>query len=172
MDRRTPAASPEATGPADVERPERRNPLEGLMPFLTTGLVVLGGGFYWGWTARAHWKLSPERLRAREEQELLALGWKQSADGVLTRWCSDDCRPPRLYGGGKARLFEVWCRQRPCGEISARFRVLNRQGEPIGSTTATKSGLHGERLRLVVVSSDPQADQFELERFTAQAMVY
>lgn len=65
----------------------------------------------------------------------------------------------------------MWCRQRPCGEISARFRVLNRQWEPIGSTTATKCGLHGERLRLVVLSSDPQADQFELERFSAQAMV-
>ena len=112
------------------------------------------------------------QLQARQQQELLALGWKQSADGVMTRWCTEDCHPPRLYGGGKAQVFEVWCRQRPCGEISASFRVLNRQGDPIGSTTATKSGLQGERLRLVVVSPEPQADRFELERFSAQAMVY
>ena len=172
MARRSPEASPEATGPAEPASPARRKPLEGLLPLLTTGLVVLGGGFYWGWTARANQKLSPQQLRAREQRELEAMGWKQSADGVMTRWCSEDCHPPRLYGGGKAQVFEVWCRDRPCGEISASFRVLNRQGEAIGSTTATRSGLHGERLRLVVVSAEPQANRFELERFSARAMVF
>ena len=172
MSRTDPAASPEATGPAEAPRPPRRNPFEGLLPLLTTGLVVLGGGFYWGWTSRAAMKPSLEQLRAQEQDQLLALGWKQSAEGVLTRWCSEDCNPPKVFGGGKAQVFEVWCRDRPCGEISASFRVLNRKGEAIGSSTATRNGLHGERLRLVVVSSEAKADRFELERFSARAMVF
>ena len=172
MSRPDPQASPEATGPADSARPPRRNPFEGLLPLLTTGLVVLGGGFYWGWTTRANLNPSLEQLRAQEQDQLLALGWKQSADGVLTRWCSEDCNPPKLFGGGKAEVFEVWCRQRPCGNIRATFKVLNKEGAAIGTTTSTKSGLQGERLRMAVVSPEPQASRFELEQFSAQAMVY
>ena len=91
---------------------------------------------------------------------------------MLTRWCSEDCNPPKVFGGGKAQVFEVWCRQRPCGNIRATFRVLNKEGTAIGTTTSTKSGLQGERLRLVVVSPESQASRFELEQFSAQAMVY
>jgi hypothetical protein len=164
--------SPEATGPAEASRPPRRNPLEGLLPLLTTGLVVLGGGFYWGWTTRAGIKPSPEQLKAQEEERVLALGWKQSAEGVMTRWCSDDCNPPRLYGGGRAEVFEVWCRQRPCGEIRATFEVLNRQGKALGTINSNRTGLQGERLRLVVVSPDPEAARFQLKQFSAQARVF
>lgn len=164
--------SPEAAGPAEPSRSPRRNPFEGLLPLLTTGLVILGGGFYWGWSTRASLKPSLEQLRAQEKEQLLALGWKASDDGVLTRWCSEDCNPPKLYGGGKAQVFEVWCRQRPCGNIRATFKVLNKEGASIGTTTSTKSGLQGERLRMVVVSPEPQASRFELEQFSAQAMVY
>jgi hypothetical protein len=172
MSRPDPQASPEATGPAEAARPPRRNPFEGLLPLLTTGLVVLGGGFYWGWTTRANLKPSLEQLRAQEQDQLLALGWNQSADGVLTRWCREDCNPPKLFGGGRAEVFEVWCRQRPCGNIRATFKVLNKEGAAIGTTTSTKSGLQGERLRMAVVSPEPQAARFELEQFSAQAMVY
>lgn len=172
MSRTDPAASPEATGPAEAPRPPRRNPFEGLLPLLTTGLVVLGGGFYWGWTSRAAMKPSLEQLRAQEQDQLLALGWKQSAEGVLTRWCSEDCNPPKVFGGGKAQVFEVWCRQRPCGSIRATFNVLDAKGKSIGTTTSTKSGLQGERLRMVVVSPEAGASRFELEQFSAQAMVY
>lgn len=164
--------SPEATGPAEASRPPRRNALEGLLPLLTTGLVVLGGGFYWGWTTRAGIKPSPEQLKAQEEERVLALGWKQSAEGVMTRWCSEDCNPPRLYGGGRAEVFEVWCRQRPCGEIRATFEALDRQGKALGTISANRTGLQGERLRLVVVSPDPQAVRFHLKQFSAQAMVF
>jgi hypothetical protein len=172
MKSRDPQPTPPAADLAESPRPPRRNPFEGLLPLLTTGLVVLGGGFYWGWTSRAGLKPSLEQLRAQEQEQLLALGWKQSADGVLTRWCSEDCNPPRLYGGGKAAVFEVWCRQRPCGNIRATFQVINGQGKAIGTTTATRTGLQGERLRLVVVSPDPRAARFDLEQFSAQAMVF
>jgi hypothetical protein len=50
--------------------------------------------------------------------------------------------------------------------------VLNKEGVSIGTTTSTKSGLQGERLRMAVVSPEPQASRFELEQFSAQAMVY
>ena len=160
-----------------LETPEprersRRNPLVAALTFLTAGIALVGGGFYWGYNFRAAQKLSPEALRQRERQELLGVGWKPSAEGVLTRWCSDDCRPPKLYGGGKAQIFEVYCKDRPCGRVSATFRVLDREGQDLGTTTASKEGIHGERLRLVVVSPEPKADRFELQDFNAQALVY
>jgi hypothetical protein len=136
------------------------------------GLAVLGGGFYWGYQFRAAQKLSADELRERERQELRTMGWQTGADGVLTRWCTDDCNPPKLFGGGMARIYEVHCKDRPCGNIRATFRVLDRDGKEIGTTTASKDGLQGERLRLVVVSPEPQAQRFELKEFTAQAMVY
>jgi hypothetical protein len=172
MKRQHSAPSSEDSGPAALERPPRRQPLAKVMPLLTTGLVILGGGFYWGWTTRAGIKPSEAQLRAQEEERVLALGWKASAEGVLTRWCSDDCNPPRLYGGGRAEVFEVWCRQRPCGDIRATFEVLNRQGKVLGTLSSNRTGLQGERLRLVVVSPDPQADRFQLKQFSAQAMVF
>jgi hypothetical protein len=152
---------------------ERRSRgLSGCVPWLMAGLAVLGGGFYWGYNFRAAQKLSADELRERERQELRTMGWQTSADGVLTRWCTDDCNPPKLFGGGMARIFEVYCKDRPCGNIRATFRVLDRDGKEIGTTTASKDGLQGERLRLVVVSPEPQAQRFELKEFTAQAMVY
>ena len=101
MSRPDPQASPEATGPAEAPRPRRRNPFEGLLPLLTTGLVVLGGGFYWGWTTRANLKPSLEQLRAQEQDQLLALGWKQSADGVLTTFTQLPI-PACRYGHGSS----------------------------------------------------------------------
>ena len=172
MKPRDPQPTPPATDLAESPRPPRRNPFEGLLPLLTTGLVVLGGGFYWGWTSRAGLKPSLEQLRAQEEERVLALGWKASADGVLTRWCTEDCNPPRLYGGGRAEVFEVWCRPRPCGTIRATFHVIDKQGKAIEDVTATRTGLQGERLRLVVVSAKPQAARFALAQFSAQAMVF
>jgi hypothetical protein len=172
MNRRDPRSSPDPTGAGESPGKPRRKPFEGLLALLTTGLVVLGGGFYWGWTSRANLKLSPEQLRAEEQERVLALGWKPSAEGVLTRWCQEDCNPPRLYGGGRAEVFEVWCRQRPCGTIRATFQVIDKQGKKIDDITATRTGLQGERLRLVVVSAKPQAARFELARFSAQAMVF
>lgn len=153
-------------------RPRRPNPVEAALPWITAGLALVGGGFYWGYNVRADRKLSPEELRQRERQELLGVGWKQSAEGVLTRWCSGDCRPPKLYGGGKAQILEVYCKDRPCGSIRATFKVLDPDGQELGTTTATREGLHGERLRLVVVSPEPKADRFELEEFNAQALVF
>jgi hypothetical protein len=144
----------------------------GCGPWLIASLALLGGGFYWGYQFRAAQKLSAEELNERERQELRTLGWQTSADGVLTRWCTDNCNPPKLFGGGMARIFEVYCKDRPCGSIRATFRVLDRDGKEVGTTTASKDGLQGERLRLVVVSPEPQAQRFELKEFVAQAMVY
>ena len=152
--------------------PRRSRGLSGCVPWLMAGLAVLGGGFYWGYQFRAAQKLSTAELRERERQELRTMGWQTSADGVLTRWCTDDCNPPKLFGGGMARIFEVYCKDRPCGNIRATFRVLDRDGKEIGTTTASKDGLQGERLRLVVVSPEAQAERFEIKEFTAQAMVY
>ena len=146
--------------------------LGGLGPWLMASLALLAGGFYWGYQFRAAQKLSADELKQRDRQELRTMGWQTSADGVLTRWCTDDCNPPKLFGGGMARIFEVYCKDRPCGNIRATFRVLDRDGKEIGTTTASKDGLQGERLRLVVVSPEPQAQRFELKDFTAQAMVY
>lgn len=150
----------------------RSRGLGGCIPWLIASLALLAGGFYWGYQFRAAQRLSAEELQERERQELRTLGWQTSADGVLTRWCTEDCHPPKLFGGGMARIFEVYCRDRPCGSIRATFRVLDRDGKEVGTTTASKDGLRGERLRLVVVSPEPQAQRFELKEFTAQAMVY
>lgn len=146
--------------------------LGGLGPWLMASLALLAGGFYWGYQFRVAQKLSADELKQRDRQELRTMGWQTSADGVLTRWCTDDCNPPKLFGGGMARIFEVYCKDRPCGNIRATFRVLDRDDKEIGTTTASKDGLQGERLRLVVVSPEPQAQRFELKDFSAQAMVY
>ena len=178
-----PGEEPEARRPGDRERDDpdgnhrgggfrgqRHGP--GCLPWLIASLALLGGGFYWGYQFRAAQRLSAEELQLREREELRTMGWQTSADGVLTRWCTDDCHPPRLYGGGMARIFEVYCKDRPCGAIRASFRVLDRDGKEVGTTTASKDGLQGERLRLAVVSPEPRAQRFELKEFTAQAMVY
>ena len=143
----------------------------------TSGTFFPTSGIWRGTAGRVTWeraglKPSLEQLRAQEEERVLALGWKASADGVLTRWCTEDCNPPRLYGGGRAEVFEVWCRQRPCGTIRATFHVIDKQGKAIEDVTATRTGLQGERLRLVVVSAKPQAARFALAQFSAQAMVF
>jgi len=166
---------PDVSGERDLDQqrsPRRSRGLSGCVPWLMAGLAVLGGGFYWGYQFRAAQKLSADELKERERQELRTMGWQTSADGVLTRWCTDNCNPPKLFGGGMARIFEVHCKDRPCGNIRATFRVLDRDGKEIGTTTASKDGLQGERLRLVVVSPEAQAERFELKEFTAQAMVY
>ncbi|MFZ9753771.1 MAG: hypothetical protein ACO3B3_09485 [Cyanobium sp.] len=157
----------------DGHEPERHSRgVWGCLPWLVASLALLGGGFYWGYQFRAAQKLSADELKERERQELRTLGWQTSADGVLTRWCTEECHPPKLFGGGMARIFEVYCKERPCGAIRATFRVLDRDGKEVGTTTASKDGLQGERLRLVVVSPEPQAQRFELKEFVAQAMVY
>lgn len=183
--RREQADAPQARGASDVEdqaerRPEpehggpgrRERGPAGCIPWLIASLALLAAGFYWGYQFRAAQRLSAEELKERERQQLATMGWQTSADGVLTRWCTDDCHPPRLFGGGMARIFEVYCKDRPCGAIRATFRVLDRDGKEVATTTASKDGLQGERLRLVVVSPEPQARRFELKEFTAQAMVY
>jgi len=172
-----PDAAPEAAPSrgADQERtpaPRRSGGLAGCVPWLMACLALVGGGFYWGYNVRSAQKPSAEELKERERQEFRTLGWQTGADGVLIRWCTEDCHPPKLFGGGMARIFEVYCKDRPCGSIRATFRVLDRDGKEIGTTTASKDGLQGERLRLVVVSPEPQAQRFELKEFAAQAMVY
>lgn len=150
----------------------RRRPLQAAVPWLITGVALVLGGFSWGYSFRDARKASAEELRQREREELTTLGWTSSADGVLTRWCTQDCHPPKLYGGGKAEILEVYCKDRPCGSIRATVQVLDTQGQVIGTTTSSKEGLQGERLRLVVVSPEPAAARFKLAQFTAQAMVY
>jgi hypothetical protein len=167
-----PAQAPAKEAAQEPAKPKRANPLEAALPWFTAGLAVLGGGFYWGYSFKAQERPSLAQLQEREQQELTVLGWKPAAEGVLTRWCTQDCNPPKLFGGGIARVFEVYCQDRPCGTIRATFRVLNRDGKEIGTTTASKDGLQGERLRLVVVSPEPQAQRLELKQFTAQAVVY
>ena len=159
------------TTPSPAPAPRHR-PLEAAAPWLITGVALVLGGFYWGYSFRDARKATAEELRQREQEELTTLGWTTSADGVLTRWCTQDCHPPKLYGGGKAEILEVYCKDRPCGSIRATFQVLDKQGQEIGTTTSSKEGLQGERLRLVVVSPAPAAARFKLAQFTAQAMVY
>lgn len=161
--------------PDDSSRSESRHKqgfFDALVPLLVAGLAALGGGFYWGYSFRSQQKPTAQELRAQEREQLATLGWKQSAEGVLTRWCTEDCNPPKLFGGGKAQVFEVYCKDRPCGNVRATFKVLDAKGEEIGTTTSSREGLQGERLRMVVVSPETGAHRFELEEFTAQAMVY
>jgi hypothetical protein len=165
-------ATSRAPAPEREPAPRRSGGLAGCVPWLMASLALVGGGFYWGYNVRSAQKPTVEELKEQERQKFRTLGWQTGADGVLTRWCTEDCHPPKLFGGGMARIFEVYCKDRPCGSIRATFRVLDRDGKEIGTTTASKDGLQGERLRLVVVSPEPQAQRFELKEFAAQAMVY
>ena len=81
---------------AAVSPRRRRHPLRRLLLTLITGGALVGAGFLWGYRVRDERKLTADELRQQEQEQLRTMGWTTSAEGVLTRWCSEDCNPPRL----------------------------------------------------------------------------
>ncbi|WP_216902324.1 SIMPL domain-containing protein [Synechococcus sp. CCY 9618] len=137
-------------------------------------LVLLGFGA--GWMAaglRASLAEKPAAGgRGESRQDLLADGWVESDQGVFTRRCQGNCRRPKVYGGGIADVMEVSCLERPCGEISVTFDVLDGQGQVIETLPLKRQGLQGERLQFVLESDKPEARRFALREFRARARVY
>lgn len=160
----SPPALPPASGPA-------RFPI--LQRLLMLALVLLG--FSAGWLAaglRASLaEKQPVGGRGESRQDLLADGWVESDQGVFTRRCQGICRKPRLYGGGIIDVMEVACLERPCGQIQARFDVVDGMGKVLDTVTLDRPGRQGERLQLVIESDKPQARSFALQSFTARARV-
>ncbi len=140
---------------------------------LALALVLLGFGA--GWLAaglRASLAGKPAAGgRGETRQDLLADGWLEADQGVFTRRCQGICRKPRLYGGGIVDVMEVACLERPCGEIQARFDVLDGMGRSLGEVTINRPGRQGERLQLVIESPKPEARSFALVDFRAKARV-
>ncbi|WP_216907987.1 hypothetical protein [Synechococcus sp. CCY 0621] len=144
-----------------------------LQRLLMVGLVLLGFGA--GWMAaglRASLAEKPAAGgRGESRQDLLADGWVESDQGVFTRRCQGICRKPRLYGGGIIDVMEVACLERPCGDIQAKFDVLDGMGQVLDTVTIDRPGRQGERLQLLIESQKPQARSFVLQSFTARARV-
>jgi hypothetical protein len=140
---------------------------------LALGLVLLGFGA--GWMAaglRASLAEKPaDGGRGESRQDLRADGWVESDQGVFTRRCQGICRKPRLYGGGIIDVMEVACLERPCGNIQARFDVVDGLGKVLDTLTIDRPGRQGERLQLVIESDKPQARSFVLQSFTSRARV-
>jgi len=160
----SPPALPPASGPS-------RFPI--LQRLLAVGLVLVGLGA--GWLAaglRASLAEKPAGGgRGESRQDLLADGWVESDQGVFTRRCQGICRKPRLYGGGIIDVMEVACLERPCGEIQAKFDVLDGMGQSLGAVTIDRPGRQGERLQLLIESPKPEARSFALVDFRAKARV-
>lgn len=159
-----PPALPPAQGPS-------RFPI--LQRLLVLGLVLVGFGA--GWMAAGLRASLAEKTaaggRGESRQDLLADGWVESDQGVFTRRCQGICRKPRLYGGGIIDVMEVACLERPCGNIQAKFDVVDGLGQVLDTVTIDRPGRQGERLQLLIESDKPQARSFVLQSFTARARV-
>jgi hypothetical protein len=141
---------------------------------LLVALLVLVG-FGAGWLAAGLRASLAEKQaaggRGESRQDLLADGWVEADQGVFTRRCQGICRKPRLYGGGIIDVMEVACLERPCGQIQARFDVLDGMGKVLETVAIDRPGRQGERLQLVIESQKPEARSFALQSFTARARV-
>ncbi|WP_398331437.1 hypothetical protein [Vulcanococcus sp.] len=104
-------------------------------------------------------------------QLLSAQGWRHDGTGVFYRWCQESCHAPQLYGGGVIKAFDVKCVDRPCGDITMRFDVLNAKGEVIDQLVFNEAGLQGETRRFLIESQKPEAASMELSEFSARAKV-
>ena len=135
--------------------------------------MVLGFGA--GWTAvglRPPLQSAAETTPGQEtRQGLLAAGWQDPDQGVFTRRCMPNCRRPLIYGGGVADVMEVNCLERPCGQIRAKFAVLDGRGQLMDQIVQSRPGRQGERLQLVLESQLPGAHRFVLQSFTAKARI-
>lgn len=161
---------PVPPGKPPAQRPSRFPILQRV---LVLGLVLVGFGA--GWMAaglRASLAEKPAGGgRGESRQDLLADGWVESDQGVFTRRCQGICRKPRLYGGGIIDVMEVACLERPCGDIQAKFDVLDGQGKVLDTVTLDRPGRQGERLQLLIESPKPEAKSFVLQSFTSRARV-
>jgi len=135
--------------------------------------LLLGLGFYGGWSARSlPWFAAAKPAPApSERQRLLASGWREAESGVFVRACTDNCRRPRLYGGGAVDVLEVECLDRPCGQIRANFKVTGADGAALETVSVSANGRQGERLQLVAETPNPQARNLVLQAFSSRARV-
>jgi hypothetical protein len=132
--------------------------------------LLSGGLGYWMGLRQALQAGTPSPVTPAEQ--LLRQGWKHDGSGVFYRGCSQDCHAPRLYGGGLIREFQVRCLERPCGDLSMQFQVLNARGEPLETLKPEyKDVRQGEERRIYVESENPQAASFQLIAFVARARV-
>ena len=130
--------------------------------------LLSGGLGYWMGLRQALQAGTPSPVTPAEQ--LLRQGWKHDGSGVFYRWCSQDCHAPRLYGGGLIREFQVRCLERPCGDLSMQFQVLNARGETLETLKPEyKDVRQGEERRIYVESENPQAASFQLIAFVARA---
>jgi hypothetical protein len=130
--------------------------------------LLSGGLGYWMGLRQALQAGTPSPVTPAEQ--LLRQGWKHDGSGVFYRWCSEDCHAPRLYGGGLIREFQVRCLERPCGDLSMQFQVLNARGETLETLKPEyKDVRQGEERRIYVESENPQAASFQLIAFVARA---
>ena len=166
-------APPGGRPPSPPALPPASGPSGGFAVRLGLALLILSFGVAAGWVAagvRTSSAAAPGAKRSVETRsDLLAAGWRELTPGVFSRWCGDWCRPPRLFGGGTTAAMEVHCLERPCGQISAVFDVVDGRGQVIGEIPRERMGLQGERLQLVLESERPESRRFVLRTFSARA---
>lgn len=158
-------ATPRSSTAVDAQDGEL---LSRLLRWSCFGLLCLGIGFWVG-LENARLRLS---LRQPSDMQLLfAQGWRHDGTGVFYRWCQESCHAPQLYGGGVIKAFDVKCVDRPCGDITMRFDVLNAKGEVIDQLVFNEVGLQGETRRFLIESQKLEAASLELSEFSARAKV-
>jgi hypothetical protein len=93
-------------------------------------------------------------------------GWKVSEhEGIFWRWCTNDpaCSSDRVIGDGSYVLMQVWCKDRPCGDIYAQVNLINAQDVVVGWTNDSGYGDIGQKVQLTFHATQ---DDWETARLT------
>jgi hypothetical protein len=166
------AARPSAGAALGPGRPPGGKGARWLPAFLVLLLCNLLSGGLGFWMGLQQARQMDTASPSTPTQQLQRQGWQNDGTGVLYRWCSLDCHAPRLFGGGLIREFQVRCLERPCGNLTMEFEVLNARGQAIDRLKLQETDLHwGEERRFYVESQNPEAKAFRLIAFVARARV-
>jgi hypothetical protein len=146
----------EMDGPAPTTgEPPKRKPQGGWIP--AAALLALGIGI--GWFAsglrQPNQGAAATKPGMETPEDLISAGWQESDQGVFTRRCQDNCRKAVLYGGGVADVMEVNCLDRPCGEIRAKFDVLDGRGQSSASPADSASPLASAAPAITTTPAEP-----------------
>lgn len=81
-------------------------------------------------------------------------GWIPSGlKGIYWRWCdSSQCSTSKVIGDNASVLAQVWCKERPCGDIYAQINLISDSGVVVGWTNDTAYGDTGQKVQLTFQS--------------------
>lgn len=107
---------------------------------------------------------------AAEQKAFRDAGWWEQQPGIFVRWCTSGpnrCSSGGVIGDNKYSLMEVWCKERPCGDIYAQVNLMNGS-RVVGWTNDTGFGDRGAKVTLTFDSYRNDWNQAQLAKFSAR----